>query len=196
MKWFGNLTAKSIARAKINIAVLYFIGFILAFCGFFDRFFFYTGLALIFFATIAAKGLYDWNHEKKYSKKLSTFNFSSTGFKEWHHMNFQIVCEKPETRNSSGQKLLRDIKFHEEPFAKIESVELSPYDHGGSIQYSILINGKRIGTLPKEDISEYEEYKSLPMEIAMVDIFGGETRSDGEYIPYSCRIVLRFKLVE
>ena len=88
--------------------------------------------------------------------------------------------------------MLYDISVSQGLFKTIDSVEFEPSDKAGSITYRVIINRKRIGYIPLEYTKEFEQYQSMPMEVAMVEVTGGDIHSDGQKFPYSCRIVLRF----
>lgn len=198
MKKFDSPTKNQIKRAKINVTAFYLLGFVLLLCGIFSRPFLYIGIVLLLFAVIATKGLWDWtkkqNNSQPHLKSDSAkhIHTSKTIYKGYHHMNFSVSETKLHDNTIESQEIFKRIKFHKPPFEHIESVEFEQYDYFGSFSYSVLINGMKLGDIPKEYIAEYEEYKSLPMEVSMVEILGGEEKSDGQDIPYSCRIVLRF----
>jgi hypothetical protein len=105
---------------------------------------------------------------------------------KYHHLTFNVAGVTFKNGRKTRQAILRKIKFEDEPFCKIESVEFEPYEFDGEQAYYIKVNGETIGNVPRKNIEEFEKYQCRNMTITLLEVSGGQD------FPYGCTITLKF----
>lgn len=130
--------------------------------------------------------LFNKEREKRLKEEQERENELEQIRKQFHHMTFNVAGVTFKNGRKTRQAILRKIRFKDEPFNKIETIEFEPYEFEGEQAYYIQVNGETIGNIPRTSIAEFEKYKDQNMTVTELDVAGGR-----EY-PFGCTITLKF----
>ncbi len=184
---------KKLENMKIN-RILYFVfGSIFILLGFRFWLLFLIGIFLIWIA---------WKTHESYIKNIYQIESDNIDQSQndlavseepiikpiYYHLNFNVAGVTFKTGRKSRQVMLKKIKFHDEPFQAITSVEFSPYEYNGDNAYGVIVNGEQIGSIPQNKISDFESHLKYPLTVTALDIVGGGSYS------YGCEITIKFDI--
>lgn len=99
-------------------------------------------------------------------------------------------------KNDKGvtrQTLLRKIKEHSAPFDKYIEISLNQYDYEGEIAYSVCVNDKQIGNVPKSQVQYLYDNIERFIEITRINVYGGYRDDNGYFKSYGANITLKLQ---
>lgn len=98
---------------------------------------------------------------------------------------------------SDRQKILRHIKFRDEPYAEEGTrlyAEIKETTFNGETAFIVLVNDYQIGFVPKKSILDVvDAFSGKDFSITAIDVVGGgRDKETGERLSYGCEITGRY----
>lgn len=91
----------------------------------------------------------------------------------------------------SRQTILRQIKFHDEPYDSKVTISFRKYDFEGEPAIGVYANDEQIGNVPKNIIPQFNELWVNDVECVKFSITGGG-EYNGKKNSYGCEMLVRF----
>jgi hypothetical protein len=100
-------------------------------------------------------------------------------------------------KNDKGvtrQTLLKKIKEHSAPFDKYLEISLNQYDFEGELAYSVCVNDRQIGNVPKSQVQYLYDNIERFVAITGINVYGGYRDENGYFKSYGAAITVKFRL--
>lgn len=100
-------------------------------------------------------------------------------------------------KNDKGptrQTLLKKIKQRSAPFDEYLEISINQYDFEGELAYSICVNDRQIGNVPKLQVQYLHDNIERFVAITGINIYGGYRDEDGYFKSYGATITVKFRL--
>lgn len=91
------------------------------------------------------------------------------------------------------QRILRAIRFKDEPYNKEIELGLQEQEFNGEVAYGVYVNDKQIGYVPKEKVGYIKERFNNIEGITHISVYGGGRAESGEPISYGAEITLKIR---
>ena len=100
-------------------------------------------------------------------------------------------------KNDKGptrQTLLKKIKQRSAPFDEYLEISLNQYDFEGELAYSVCVNDRQIGNVPKSQVQYLHDNLERFVAITGINIYGGYRDENGYFKSYGAAITIKFRL--
>lgn len=100
-------------------------------------------------------------------------------------------------KNDKGptrQTLLKKIKQRSAPFDEYLEISLNQYDFEGELAYSVCVNDRQIGSVPKSQVQYLHDNLERFVAITGINIYGGYRDENGYFKSYGAAITIKFRL--
>lgn len=100
-------------------------------------------------------------------------------------------------KNDKGptrQNLLKKIKERSAPFDEYLEISINQYDFEGELAYSVCVNDRQIGNVPKSQVQYLHDNIERFVAITGINVYGGYRDENGYFKSYGAAITVKFRL--
>ncbi len=100
-------------------------------------------------------------------------------------------------KNDKGptrQTLLKKIKQRSAPFDEYLEISINQYDFEGELAYSVCVNDRQIGNVPKSQVQYLHDNIERFVAITGINVYGGYRDENGYFKSYGAAITVKFRL--